>query len=341
MSSYHLLKDPGDTSFRGEFKNLADHGIPFVRFAANGFWPTDNDLYFRNKDAYFQLLDSVVSAAEENGLGLVPSLFWNWSTIPDLMHEPIAAWGDPQSRTHKFMRDYTREVVRRYRRSPSIWAWEFGNEYDDQVDLPKTPKFRPPVVPALGTPASRSAQDDFTVPMLLTALEQFAKTVRNVDRRRVISSGNDLPRSDAFHLHTIGRGEIDTRAEWTRMFLEENKAFPVLSMHVYLNRTRPFFSDQPVELPAVIEAVQQIGLAGRKPVFVGEFGPTANDRATGAEQFRILLRAIRNSGIPLAAVWNFGGRMQSDGLDWNITFENPNAWMLDEIAATHRQMRAK
>src|SRR5262245_42700592 len=91
---YHLLKEPGDASFRAEFKKLVERGIPFVRFAANGFWPADNDLYFRNKDAYFRLLDSVVSAAEENGLGLIPSLFWNWSTVPDLMHEPINAWGD-------------------------------------------------------------------------------------------------------------------------------------------------------------------------------------------------------------------------------------------------------
>jgi hypothetical protein len=337
---YHLLKDPGDTSFRGEFKKLADHGIPFVRFAANGFWPTDNDLYFRNKGAYFQLLDSVVSAAEENGLGLIPSLFWNWSTVPDIVHEPINAWGDPKSRTHRFMRDYTREIIRRYRRSPSIWAWEFGNEYDDQINLPKNARFRAPVVPGLGTPELRSDKDDLTLEMLLTALKQFAKTVRKFDRERAISSGNDLPRADAFHLHTAGKGEIDTQAEWTAMFLNENKAFPILSIHVYLNRARPFFSDRPVDLPAVIEAVQQIGRSVRKPVFVGEFGPTTNDRDKGAEQFRILLRAIKNAAIPLAAVWNFGGRMQAEGIDWNIMFENQNAWMLDEIAATNVEMQA-
>jgi hypothetical protein len=336
---YHLLKDPNDASFRGEFRKLAAHGIPFVRFAANGFWPADNDLYFRNKDAFFQRLDSVVSAAEENSLGLIPSLFWNWSTVPDLVHEPISAWGNPKSRTHKFMRDYTREIVRRYRHSPSIWMWEFGNEYDDQINLPKNAKYRAPVVPALGTPESRSDKDDLTLEMLLTAFKQFAKTVRKLDRERAISSGNDLPRTDAFHLQTAGRGEMDTRAEWTSMFLNENKAFPILSIHVYLNRTRPFFSDQPVDLPAVIEAVQQIGLSAKKPVFVGEFGPTANDRKAGLEQFRLLLRAIQSAAIPLAAVWNFGGRMQSEGLDWNITFENGNACLLDEIAAINAQVQ--
>jgi hypothetical protein len=107
-----------------------------------------------------------------------------------------------------------------------------------------------------------------------------------------------------------------------------------------LNRARPFFSDRPVDLPAVIEAVQQIGRSVRKPVFVGEFGPTTNDRDKGAEQFRILLRAIKNAAIPLAAVWNFGGRMQAEGIDWNIMFENQNAWMLDEIAATNVEMQA-
>ncbi len=336
---YRLLKDPRDAGFREDFRRLRERGIPFVRFAANGFWPVDNELYVRDKNAYFQLLDSVVAAAEQNGIGLVPSLFWNWSTVPDLMHEPLSAWGDRKSRTHRFMRDYTREFVRRYRGSPAIWMWEFGNEYDDQIDFPKGAKPRAAVVPELGTPGSRSDKDDLTLDALLTAYREFVKTVRKLDRARAISSGNDIPRADAFHLHTTGKGDLDTRAQWTSMLLKENSAFPVISIHVYLNRSRPFFVDQPAEPAEAIEVVSRIGLSAKKPVFAGEFGPTANDRDAGARQFRILLRAIETSAIPLAAVWNFGGRMPSDGMNWNITFDNENAWMLDEIAAANARMR--
>lgn len=335
---YDLLKHPDDAGFREDFRRLRERGIPFVRFAANGFWPVDNELYFQDKNAYFQLLDSVVSAAEQNGIGLVPSLFWNWSTVPDLMHEPLSAWGDRRSQTHRFMRDYTRELVDRYGRSPAIWMWEFGNEYDDQVDFPKGAKPRAPVVLELGTPGSRSDKDDLTLDALLTVFREFVKTVRKLDRARAISSGNDIPRADAFHLHTTGRGDLDTRAQWTSMLLKENSAFPVISIHVYLNRSRPFFVDQPVDPAGAVEAVSRIGRSAKKPVFAGEFGPAANDRDVGARQFRILLRAIETSGVPLAAVWNFG-RMPGDGVNWNITFDNENAWMLDEIAAANARIR--
>ena len=43
----------------------------------------DNDLYLKDKEAYFRRLDSVVRAAEEQGIGLIPSLFWNLATVPE------------------------------------------------------------------------------------------------------------------------------------------------------------------------------------------------------------------------------------------------------------------
>ncbi|HZT37378.1 MAG TPA: cellulase family glycosylhydrolase, partial [Bryobacteraceae bacterium] len=336
---YHLLKNPDDGSVHEDFKRLRQRGIPFVRFAANGFWPRDNELYFRDKSAYFQLLDSVVHAAEQTGIGLVPSLFWNWSTVPDLMHEPLSAWGDRQSRTHRFLRQYTSEMVSRYRSSTAIWMWEFGNEYDDQIDFPENAPPRAPVVPELGTPASRSQKDDLTLESLLTAFREFVRTVRKLDRDRAISSGNDIPRADAFHRHKTGAGDLDTRAQWRSMLLKENSPFPVISIHVYLNRSRPFFSDGPLDPAAAIEVVSRIARSAKKPVFAGEFGPTGKDRDAGVRQFRALLRAIETSGVPLAAVWNFGPRMPFEGVNWNIGFDNENAWMLDEIAAANARMQ--
>ena len=129
---YRTLGDPKNTTYRDGFKILKDRGIPFVRFMACGYWPKENDLYLKDKDAYFKLMDGVVKSAEENGIGLIPSLFFCHSTVPDLVGEPMLEWGNPKSKTIAFLRQYTREMVTRYRSSPAIWgcsSTDFGGDF--------------------------------------------------------------------------------------------------------------------------------------------------------------------------------------------------------------------
>ena len=56
---YRRLKKPGDASYRKGLQQLSEAKIPFVRFMACGFWPIDWELYLRDKEAYFKLLDGV------------------------------------------------------------------------------------------------------------------------------------------------------------------------------------------------------------------------------------------------------------------------------------------
>ncbi|MGB2819413.1 MAG: hypothetical protein WBF17_00425, partial [Phycisphaerae bacterium] len=165
---YRTLKDPNDTSYDEGFRTLAAHGIPFARFMCCGFWPVENRLYLTDRERYFRLLDGVVKSAEKHGVGLVPSLFWHRGTVPDLVGEPCDQWGNPESKTHAFLRTYTREIVTRYRSSPAIWGWEFGNEYNLSADLPNAAKHRPPTPARLGTPATRTARDELTRDMVRT-----------------------------------------------------------------------------------------------------------------------------------------------------------------------------
>jgi len=107
--------------------------------------------------------------------------------VPDLVGEPVNRWGDTNSLTHKFMREYTGQVVARYVSSPAIWGWEFGNEFNLVADLPNAAQHRPPVVPQLGTPATRSAEDELSHKMIRTAFHAFAEEVRRLDSRRITS----------------------------------------------------------------------------------------------------------------------------------------------------------
>jgi hypothetical protein len=63
-------------STREAFALLRRYEVPFARFAAGGFFPSDWALYQENPDAYFTLLDEFVAEAERAEIGLVPSFFW-------------------------------------------------------------------------------------------------------------------------------------------------------------------------------------------------------------------------------------------------------------------------
>src|SRR6185312_8662051 len=174
-------------------------------------------LYVTNRDEFFRRFDRVVQSAQAHGIGMIPSLFWFDSTVPDLVGEPVSEWGNPKSRTQRFMREYVREVVTRYRNNPTIWGWEFGNEYALGACLPNAKENRPAVVPELGTPATRSARDDLTFSIVREAYEDFATEVRKHDPRRMIVTGDSLVRASAWHQEHETNWTTDTPKQFAEM----------------------------------------------------------------------------------------------------------------------------
>jgi hypothetical protein len=67
------------------------------------------------------------AAAESVGVGLIPSLFWTYFTVPGLVGDSVNQWGNVNSESTAFMRTHTLEILARYKDSPAIWAWKFGN----------------------------------------------------------------------------------------------------------------------------------------------------------------------------------------------------------------------
>jgi len=332
------LEDPADRSYEAELKRLADADIPFVRFMACGFWPVDWDLYFTDRPAYFARLDAIVRCAEANGVGLIPSLFWHMSTVPDLMGEPIDQYGNPSSKTAAFLRQYTREVVSRYRDSPAIWGWEFGNEYALAADLPNAAQHRPPVWPKLKTALQRSSRDELTAAALSTALGIFAETVRSLDPHRILSTGNALPRFCAYHNTFEKSWNADTPEQFVSVLLRDNPPpFDTFCVHVYPN-AKGVYPGGAATLRELISRLQQLSSKHAKPLFIGEFGapatlPEQEERA----RFGELLTSIERSGVPLAALWVYDLSQQDK--DWNVTFSNRRVYMLESIAAANRRMR--
>jgi len=331
-----------DRSYREGFETLVRHEIPFIRFCAGGFWPNEWASYQNDKTAYFKALDQLVADAEELGLGLVPSLFWCYSTIPDLVGEPLDQWGNPKSRTIAFMRQYTTEVVSRYKDSPAIWGWEFGNEYLHASDLPQLEMGRGMVAPEFGTPEKRTARDKMYRKNVWLAYQIFADTVRAIDPSLPVFSGDVMPRPFAFHNWDNASWTTDSRAEWTSIFLNDNAAMDALSAHLYFYSTKDEQQDSglkglgPAEqLSFMMEISRMCG----KPLFIGEFGPAPKQKTRGEErrQFGLLLDLIVENKVPLSALWNFDFDHPGQ-VHFNIEETNHRAYMLEALREANRKL---
>jgi len=317
------------TNYDAGFRELAARKIPFARFSAGGYWPRDWTLYQTNRAEYFARLNGVVRSAERHGIGLIPSLFWNWSAVPDLVGEPCNRWGETNSRTLAFMRQYTRELVTRYADSPAIWAWEFGNEYNLAADLPNAAEHRPPIQPGLGTPAQRTPEDDLTHAAMRVALREFALEVRKHDPRRIIISGNATPRPSAWHQAQERSWKSDTPEQFAEMLAADNPSpINTLSVRGY---------DLTNDLGRLTQA-QALARSIGKPLFVGEFGVPGPTNPDSQAKFAAILTAIETNRVPLSALWVFDFEAQSK--DWNVNVTNSRSWQLEAIQQANERLRS-
>lgn len=247
--------------------------------------------------------------------------------MPDLVGEPCNRWGNPDSRTIAFMREYTRELVSRYSRSPAIWGWEFGNEYNLAADLPNASEHRPPAVPSLGTPTYRTAEDELTHANIRTAIREFALEVRKYDSWRIIVSGNAFPRVSAWHQAKEKNWQTDTPAQFAETLAADNPS-PVdtLSVRGY---------DLASDIGRLGQAMT-VAQGERKPLFVGEFGVPGATTGISKMEFARILSAIETNRVPLAALWvfDFDGQAQ----DWNVNATNGRSWQLDAVQQANEQM---
>ena len=334
---YRRLILSSDTSYREGFRELGKHNIPFARISISGFWPSQNHLFDDDPSRYFEYLDDVVKSAAENNVGLIFSFFWAHFCIPDYVGEPVSKWGDSTSKTHAYMRRFTGDVVKHYLDNPTVWGWEFGNEYNLVVDFPAGSEVRPAIQPTLGTPASRSASDDITTDILATALREFGKEIRKQDTTRMIFSGNSLPRPSAWHQQHEKSWGQDTRPQFSEVMAAQNPSpLQSLTIHIYSDsvgklQLGDLFVGENLRLPAAIHACDSLARKLNRPLFFGEFGAEAQaSTAVQKSWLNLNLNAILKDTIPLSAVWVFDLKQQEGS--WNITGTNGRTWILEEIA---------
>lgn len=330
------LSNPDDTSYIQGFKVLQQKSIPFVRMWAMGFWPSDNKLYLNNKPEFYRRMDKVVKAAGDADVGIVFSMFFNHSCVSDMVGEPINQWANPDSKTTAFMRTFVKEMITRYGKSKATWGWEFGNEMNLGADLPNASEHRPQVATEMGTPASRSAEDEITHEMMRSAFKLFGTEVRRYDKTRPIFTGNGFPRQSAFHQKAEKSWKSDTPHQYAIMFVDDNPdPINTLSGHFYSPCLDKYGRKMTVE-EFMTESMAVSRKAG-KPFVVGEFG-TADQGTPELEKvfFQEIISAIEKTGVPLSMMWVYDFPWQD--ADCNVTATNSRSYRLDIISEANKRI---
>ncbi len=326
-----LVQDKDNSSSLTNLGLLAKKGIPFVRFRAGGFWPQNWQLYLQDRAEYFRRLDLVVHTAEQHRIGLIPSLFWKLGTVPRLVGESAPQLGDPGSKSIAFIKRYTKEVVGRYKDSPAIWGWEFGNEANLGVALS-------PVGQNTGrrpsSPDAETVEPDgggrLTFEQLINAYRTFAQTVRSIDPSRVIDPGTSAPRPGAWHsAHGQGRQRDGAEQTYEMLSLQTPDPMNLTSVHIY-TKPRNLAPYGPETVSHFIARFAAAAAESGKPLFIGEF-PVQN-RAQATEY----LQAIKEGHVPLSAFWVFDHASQEAHM--NISFENERSFVLDMVAIANREL---
>ncbi|QHI68835.1 sialate O-acetylesterase [Tichowtungia aerotolerans] len=310
----------GQTEFRTieGLRFLGELGIPFARFWACGFWPSDWDLYFSDKEEWFSRLDLIVATAEEVGVGLIPSVFWRMSTYPELIGETRDQLANPNSDTWQFMSNYIHEVVGRYKDSPAIWGWEYGNEFNNMCDLPNWTTGLGTVIPQLGVvgPATEvNESNKFTYAIAEAAFGLFTQEVRKFDTHRFITTGNSRPRPSAWHNRMEGSWTADSysQAKEAHSWMAPTSSIDMASFHVYPYSMEDSNGDIDYAGASGVSDILQIYREfcddQNQAMFVGEYSSFYDGQGALPENEQVeetaLLEAIVESGADLAAYWVF------------------------------------
>ncbi len=319
-----LLQNKDDNSSLENLALLADKGIPFVRFRACGFSPKNCQLYLDDPAEYFRRMDKVVRCAEQHHIGLIPSLFWRLATFAELVGDPPSRLGDPNSKVSEFIKGYTQEMVSRYKDSPAIWGWEFGNEANNGVDMHRSRK-------GPGLFGSEEAGVRLTSRQLVTAYATFARAVRRIDPTRTIDTGTTVPRPAAWHnAHGEAREHDSPAQSYAMLLLESPDPANMLSIHVY-QKTQKLSPYGPESVSRFLGRYAQFAAKAGKPLFLGEF-PVRDP-----PQAREYLRAIEENHVPLSTFWTFDNSKQEATM--NVTLHNERSFVFDLVAKANQVLQ--
>nr|WP_315250798.1 cellulase family glycosylhydrolase [uncultured Duganella sp.] len=326
---------------------LKQYNVPFIRVPAIVFWPNEIKGSYIDKQAQFlDRLTEFMDAAEAQGVGVVLSVFFNWSALPDLQGEHLPAIGNPNSQARAFMRNTLTQLVNRYKDHNALWAWEFANEATSVMDIPPSVGNHRylPKAPTQGAP-ERTVADNITPADIISALTEFATVVRSLDPNTPIFSGNDVPYYCAYNLQHGGGWNSDTPAQFGATLVRDNPApIDTLSMHLYPKAEgaaggrffAPLNGDSTATFNDIVTVAMAQSVLSQKPFFLGEFGVDTVKYEDAPQRFETMINSLVSNRVQMSALWVFDYSSQNDS--HNITATNSRKYMLEKVRDVNLDM---
>jgi hypothetical protein len=301
---YSLLTDylVDNIDYKKGIDTLEKNNIPYARFNCGIYYPSEMSIF--NQKGIESLI-KIAEYATKKGVGLIPSFFWNCMCLPDYFDEPLNSWGDKNSNTFKLMMQYTKNIVEAVKDYESIWGWEFGNEFNLNIDLPNRMENIPPV-PNNSKRKSRDEKDQMTSNNLITALDTFSEIVSSIDNYgRIISSGNAVLRASQYNQATSLSWKHDTIEEHNDIItnLHPNK-IDCISEHIYFD-TDNYFDIENYSAKDYIYNAVSICKKIKKVYIIGEFGDCGIIAPNKYYGYKVMAERMAKSGVQLALAWNY------------------------------------
>lgn len=274
-------------NMRRTVKTLEKEDVPVVRFSCSPYYARQFTYYFDRKEKYLSNLDSLATWCDQAHIALIPSVFWNTSSVPEYFSEPADAWGDVSSKTYSHMLKYAEDVVNVLKSHKSVVMWEFGNEFN------------------LGADIGVSGYPQVSADAVSIAYKGFAELVKKIDPHgRVVASGNSIMRNAQYHLYTEKNWNTDSFKQYETI-TEIMTPYPMegMSEHIYED-VRSFSDKGNVSRSDQVYYAQQVAAALGKVYYVGEFtGPkTASGDSLMVRKHLIAYFAQR---VQLSLMWNY------------------------------------
>lgn len=265
---------------------LIDEEVPVVRFAGTIYHASQMSYYTDQKETYFANLKKLAELCDEANILLIPSVFWQIATLPEYFDEHISAWGNTESKTYKFMIDYTKEFVNLLKDHKCIAAWEFGNEFNLAADI------------------AIAGYPDISAANIGVALKGFADTVKSLDPHgRLIASGHSVMRNAQWHLAYDRNWNHDSFSQYIEMTgIMTPEPMKGMSEHIY-EEARVFSDLGELDRRGQIEQSMKAAAQLNKVFYVGEFtGPSGG---TSAELIQDHYDTYYEKGVQISLIWNY------------------------------------
>ena len=283
---------------------LRRNGVGIVRFNCGVYFASELTAYTQNREEYLLALARLAAYAEKLEIGLIPSFFWIYTTVPDYVREPYRSWGIEGSRTTEFLKAYTTDVVEALKPYKSIFAWEFGNEFNLHADLPQYAQRHTQADPPDWRDVFGTEDPDWRIrgKDILYAYRTFTRIVRRLDPDgRMIVSGHSAMRPSQYHLNTEYAFSVDDTQQYraaTELFTPDPAEG--MSEHVY-EAGREFADRGKVTLSEQIAVAMGTARSLNKVYIVGEFGGLLPLK----QAYRTYYDAFLDGGVQLSLIWNF------------------------------------